>query len=152
MLAQEVATTASELRVIAHQVRPSYLEEVPLDIAMAYRCAMLHRRGVPVSVTCSGDFSHLPCIVSDNIYRIFQEALSNASHHAAASHIIVSLARTDTALRLIVSDDGCGFGENAGGEGMGLGIMAERADLINGTLTIKSDATGTTVTLAWEEK
>lgn len=149
-LAQAVADTAGELRDLAHQVRPSYLQEVELDTAIQDRCAMLRRRGVPVDVDCSGSFAGTPYMISDNIYRIFQEALTNAARHAATRRISVALSRTEAALRLVVSDDGCGMGEGRSGTGLGLQIMHERAALIGADLSVMSDTTGTTVSLTLE--
>jgi PAS domain S-box-containing protein len=146
-LAQEVADTATELREISHQLRPSYLTEVNLDVAVFRRCEMLRQREVPVSANCYGDFSGLPLTISNNLYRIFQEALVNAVHHAAASHIKVYLNRSHTALRLIVSDDGSGICLDESSEGIGMRIMKERAELIDAMLDIESSPRGTTITV-----
>ncbi len=151
MLAQEIADTASELRDLSHQLRPSYLEDVTLDKAIFSRCDMLIRRGVPVAADCYGDCSHIPADVSDNLYRIFQEALANACRHASARHIKVYLNRNAGSLRLIVSDDGCGIEPDRQGDGMGLRIMSERAALIGASLDITSASTGTTVAVSLEE-
>ena len=147
-LAQEVADVAAELHDIAHQLRPSYLLEISLDKAVVKRCDMLRRRGIPVEVTCSGDFGSLLPAVSDNLYRIAQEALANAARHAGARLISISLAHNNNRLELVITDNGCGM-EHVPGEGDGLGmrIMQERADLIGARLEIATSASGTTISV-----
>lgn len=147
-LAREVADVASELRDIAHQLRPSYLHEITLDAAVASRCETLSRRGVPITVTSSGDFTTLPHLISDNIYRISQEAIANAARHAGAGQITVNLERTGNGLRLAITDDGCGISDvPRNHEGMGLRIIRERATLIGATLDISSSPSGTKISV-----
>ena len=150
-LATEVAGVAAELRDIAHQLRPSYLHEITLDTAITRRCEMLVRRGVPIDVVCNGDFASLPHEVSDNMYRIAQEAMANATRHAGARRITIRLSCTDSRVRLTVSDDGCGM-EVVSREksGMGLRIMQERATLIGATFDVCSSSTGTTISVTRE--
>lgn len=149
-LAKSVAETANELREISHQLRPSYLQEVTLDAALRDRCNVLTRRGVPVSLDCTGDFSALPGQVNDNFYRVSQEALTNAVRHAGAKKIRIDLTRSGSRLTLSVTDDGHGIEERTSGQGLGLQIMQERAALIGATLTISSNSSGTSVTLTQE--
>lgn len=147
-LAQEVADVAMELREIAHQLRPSYLMEIPLDRAVVSRCEMLKRRGVAVEVSCEGDFSSLPHTVIDNLYRITQEALANAARHAGADLIMVKLTHISNQIQLVISDDGCGMeGACIDNSGMGLRIMRERSALAGAKLDIASSASGTTITV-----
>lgn len=148
-LAREVADVASELRDIAHQLRPSYLHEISLDAAVASRCEILSRRGVPITVTSNGDFATLPHLISDNIYRISQEAIANAARHAGAGQITVNLERTENGLRLAITDDGCGISDvPRNHEGMGLRIIRERAALIGATLDISSSSSGTAISVS----
>ncbi|MDD5286577.1 MAG: sensor histidine kinase [Desulfuromonadaceae bacterium] len=151
-LAREVADVAAELRDIAHQLRPSYLNEITLDRAISVRCEMLGRRGVPIDLVFNGDFASLPLEVSDNFYRITQEAIANASRHADAEQITVTLTRADNELRLLISDDGCGINmAQQDHDGMGLRIMRERANLIGATLEISSSPSGTAISVILEK-
>lgn len=150
-LAQEVADVAAELHDIAHQLRPSYLLEISLDKAVVKRCDMLRRRGIPVEVTCDGDFGSLSHAVSDNFYRIAQEALANAARHAGAGLISISLTRDNNRLELVIADNGCGMEYVPGeGDGLGLRIMQERAGLIGARLEITTSASGTTISVTVE--
>lgn len=150
LLSCEVGATAGELREISHMVRPSFLREMALDEAVSVRCGQMQRRKVPLFFSCTGNFKDLPFNVSDNIYRIFQEAVANAVRHSGADRIGVELTRIGAGLRLLVSDDGCGIGESVAGEGIGLKIMAERAAIIGATLSVSSEGKGTTVTMMME--
>ena len=82
--------------------------------------------------------------VSDRVataaYRIAQEALTNVARHSKASRVDVSLRAEGEILTLSVEDDGRGFDLRELPESVGLGVvgMRERAELIGGTLEIRS--------------
>ena len=90
---------------------------------------------------------------ANNLYNVAREATSNAIKHGEAGSVTISLeARSDGAL-LTVQDDGKGFSAHPEKrDGMGLGIMKQRAQLIGGTLEIRTNApTGTIVTCTLPE-
>jgi len=93
------------------------------------------------------------------IYRVTQEALTNAAKHANAQHVTVTVSAGDAALRVVVTDDGHGFTPESllnragqsreGGAGVGLFGMEERARLAGGALQVRSaPGEGATVTLS----
>ncbi len=96
---------------------------------------------------------HEPVEISDNIlavhlFRIAQEAISNATRHGQARNIIIALESGDGEISLRVSDDGIGFNPNQGRRdaGMGLNIMRYRARVIGASLEIYPHApTGSVV-------
>ena len=88
-----------------------------------------------------------------NIYRLAQEAVSNAVKHGKASdiEIILSLGHADPEgkeiFRMDVTDNGSGFDVKAATRGMGLSNMTDRAQMLGGRLEIDSSAgEGTRVT------
>jgi signal transduction histidine kinase len=93
----------------------------------------------------------LPVLIRDtatsgHLYRITQEAVSNAVKHGQAKNVIVQLETLDDGIALRVRDDGVGLPEN--GErsgGMGLRIMAHRASMIGGTFAARRNPEGGTV-------
>ncbi|HYE95836.1 MAG TPA: PAS domain S-box protein [Rubricoccaceae bacterium] len=85
--------------------------------AYGLRCHFQSRRAVRVE-----DLS-----VATNLFRIAQEAVSNAAKHAGADEIHVELMRTKEGLRLTVHDDGRGTPAEALSEGAGLGLRTMRA-------------------------
>ena len=87
--------------------------------------------------------------VATQLYRIAQEAVINAARHGKAKHISIRLDYVDGKIVLTVTDDGIGLPENArNGDGMGLRIMAHRAEMIGATFHIErlSSLPGTCVT------
>jgi signal transduction histidine kinase len=87
--------------------------------------------------------------VATHLYRIAQEAISNAIRHGKARHINIRLDSTDNEIVLTIIDDGIGLPENArNGDGLGLRIMAYRASMIGATFNIErlSSLYGTRVT------
>ena len=82
------------------------------------------------------------------VYRVAQEALSNAARHSDAKRIEVGLRRAGDGVELDVSDDGRGFAFEESERGLGIAGMRERALLLGGDLTIESrPGRGTTVSL-----
>jgi len=97
------------------------------------------RGGIEASLLIDGSLS-FPDQISDQFYRISQEALNNVLKHAQADEVTVHLQAKDGIMGLKVIDNGCGFdlreARNQGG--LGLRNMQERVDKINGDLTIKT--------------
>jgi signal transduction histidine kinase len=77
-------------------------------------------------------------------YRIIQEALTNIAKHAAATRVSVVLEQNGSSLVCVVEDNGKGFDVNdtlncsLGTRGFGLSIIAERARMLGGSVTIRS--------------
>ena len=91
--------------------------------------------------------------VATQLYRIAQEALTNAIKHGRADTVDVRLIRQDRMLRLEIIDDGIGIPMPKPKGGLGLRIMASRAELIGATLEIEPTSTeGTRVvcSLPWD--
>jgi len=79
-----------------------------------------------------------------NLYRIAQEAISNAAKHGNAEHVDVQLEMANGVLRLEIIDDGVGFSKTLGskgsenkGKGMGIRIMGYRSNMMSGHFDIK---------------
>ena len=86
--------------------------------------------------------------LATHLYRITQEAVSNAVRHGEANAVNIILASGDAQIRLQVRDDGVGFDDDASDDsGMGVHIMNYRARIVGGTLEISSElGDGTVVT------
>ena len=84
------------------------------------------------------------------LFRVMQEALTNAISHSAARHLSVSLERNKDEIRLAVADDGVGFDPEAAMKGHGLGLigMRERLLAVSGDCTITSQCGAGTRVLA----
>ena len=128
-----------ELLALARQLRPTVLDDLGLKAALAGNVSELDRRSaVSATFESSGTFNDLPSDAQLVIYRVAQEALSNAAQHAGAAHIRVRLDRSNGGVELTVSDDGRGFTFDQASRGLGLGGMRERALLVGGDLRIES--------------
>ena len=128
-----------ELLTLARQLRPTVLDDLGLKAALAGNVSELDRRSsVNATFESTGTFQDLPADAQLVVYRVAQEALSNAAQHAGAAHIRVRLDRANGAVELTVSDDGRGFTFDQANRGLGLGGMRERALLVGGDLRIES--------------
>src|SRR5450755_84256 len=109
--------------------------------------------GTPVHFTFSPAtaFPTLPGRVETSLYRIAQEALTNAHRHANAQHIEMTLTATEQLITLVIQDDGNGFdpdmvAQESGQGHFGLTGMTERVRLLKGTICIQSEpGTGTRI-------
>lgn len=119
------------------------------DIAEAINRHVAHltkAQGPRLEFTHSGH-QQLDATTTDEVLRILQEALSNALRHARADTIWIQLERDEQALSLVVEDDGIGVDApptDAGG-GVGLGSMQERAQRLQGELSVRPRRGGGTV-------
>lgn len=138
-----------ELLSLARQLRPTALDDLGLKAATAGQVEQLARGEIEAKFSAEGDFSGLDDDAQLVVYRVAQEALSNAARHSGATHVTVRLLRSgDGGVELTVSDDGGGFAFDESEGGLGIGGMRERALLIGGELTIESrPGHGTTVRL-----
>src|SRR6476646_154811 len=79
--------------------------------------------------------------VSDQLYRIAQEAVRNAIEHGAAREVLIQLTFGHRNMVLTVQDDGQGFDTKSNGHGMGLRIMRYRAQCIGGSCEVQAGPT-----------
>jgi two-component system sensor histidine kinase UhpB len=155
-LAPEIAGTKAlanqamrELLSLARQLRPTALDDLGLAAAIAGQVEQIGGGGIKASFVQEGDFSQLDEDVQLVVYRVAQEALTNAARHSEAQQIAVRLRRTDGGVELEVADDGRGFAFERSEQGLGIGGMRERALLVGGELRIESrPGRGTTVRLS----
>jgi signal transduction histidine kinase len=136
---ESVEAISTEVRRICEDLSPSVLENVGLIAALEWALSEAVRhvpeghacRGELVCVDDLGERLSLDATVEIQIYRIVQEALSNAARHARASVIrVVVRLEEDGALSVEVEDDGCGFEPLAARGGRGLANIRSRASLI----------------------
>jgi len=141
-LKADLARIIDEVREIAAALRPSVFEK--LDLAETLRedgKRLEMSSGIRIEIRTVGKIEGLPPQIRHNIYRIFQEAMTNILKHASATVIKVSLAVKGGSLILKITDNGNGFDnlEAAAAErGLGLSMMRERAMLLSGTLSIQT--------------
>lgn len=144
------AGTLDEVRNLAFELRPTVLDDLGLAAALRqYVRGVEERTGLATRLTVSGvddqdsPGERLPPAVETALFRIAQEALTNAVRHARATRVQVQLRRTDDAVSLEVRDDGDGLpaayiGSEPGPADGHLGLfgMRERARLLGGSLRV----------------
>jgi signal transduction histidine kinase len=140
-----------EMRSLIFELRPAELEADGLVPTLQKHVDVLRRTAhKPIDLREDG-YRRQPLAVEREVFRIVQEALSNALKHARASRIDVSLAQRDGLLTVAVADDGTGFDPadaTIRARRLGLTSMEERAAGIGGRLTIESSpGAGTRVEL-----
>jgi signal transduction histidine kinase len=104
----------------------------------SYLAEFEDRTGIAVSAELKFAERPIPRLLSENVYRILQEALTNVAKHARSPTVRVLLRVNDEQLSLSVSDRGVGFDPQASTAGFGLLGMRERAELLGGRHAVRS--------------
>ena len=138
---QQVLDQAEQqLRHLSHELRPMVLDDLGWLAAIEFLAAAVSgRTRIPVDVR-SSITQRLPAPVETALYRVVQEALTNAARHSKASRIGIEIDQELDSLRCLISDDGVGFEVESCVRRGGLGLrgMRERLGALGGTLHIVS--------------
>jgi signal transduction histidine kinase len=152
-LGQLTRGALAEMRALLLELRPGALAEGSLaDLLRQLAEATTGRVLVPVQVSVEGECS-LPPDVQVALYRIAQEALNNVARHSGGSQALLELSCQSERVELAVTDRGYGFDvDRLSAEGMGLGIMRERAEDIGAEFYIHSQpGKGTRISVVWPD-
>jgi len=137
-----------DMRLLIFELHPPVLEKEGLVTALQTRLeAVEARSGIQTNFYVEGE-RRLPLSVETELYRLAQEALTNAIKHAKAKNVAIRLQFSERRLSFEVRDDGVGFDLMTAKHSGGLGIqgMQERVKQIDGELMIESTpGKGTTV-------
>jgi two-component system sensor histidine kinase UhpB len=129
------------VRRIARELRPEALDDLGLGNALLSLCRRIARASdvrVQPELNFPGGMPDLPPETELVIYRVAQEALTNAIRHADATEITLSLGVTDDHITLRVRDDGRGIELPLAGDTSGISGMRERALLVDAQLNLRS--------------
>ena len=137
------------LRAIITELRPAALDELGLSPALealARRMEATEGLEVLTAIRPASSGSRLAPDLETTVYRVAQEALTNAAKHARATRVVLRLSDEDGLLRLEVIDDGVGIRDDAADQGgFGLVGMRERVELAGGRLWVQPGRPGTRV-------
>jgi PAS domain S-box-containing protein len=137
-IASHVREAIRQTRLLAQGLAPVTLESEGLMIGLKGLASKTSRQfGIKCAFACEDSALVVDISVATHLFRIAQEAVSNAVKHGKAGEVVVRLEADRERGMLSVSDDGVGI--SAGrtkGEGMGLHIMKYRAGAIGGTLSV----------------
>ena len=146
-----LAATSKDVHRLIYDLRPSLLDDLGLSAAIrSYAHNSLDAAGVEAHVETAGQEKRLPPEVEIALFRIVQEAIANIARHAHAESAYISLEFKEKGIAVQVEDDGIGFDHShgfiasAGGKGVGLLGMQERAELLGGILVIDTRPGGGT--------
>jgi PAS domain S-box-containing protein len=128
----ELASAVDELREMSRGIHPSILYEGGLGPALR---ALARRSTIPVTLDVTTE-RRLAEPIEAAAYFVASEALANASKHAQATRIDLSLAPRDGGLLLSIRDDGVGGADS--GQGSGLVGLHDRVEALGGTIRIDS--------------
>ena len=144
-----VSQANAAARNICDSLRPPALDD--LGLIPTCRWYLKDWSGL-VGIPAKGRFARLSVEPSEqlstDLFRIFQELLTNVARHAAASSVRASISSGPDVLRLKIADDGCGFGKERKTPGFGLAGIRERMARHGGELVVTSGPSGTVVTVS----
>jgi PAS domain S-box-containing protein len=129
-----------EARRLISEVRPPVIDEIGLETAMSHLVHEQRRHGGPkIEFHSAVQFDRLPQILENALYRIVQEALTNACMHSKSNKVTVAMAQEEQEVRLKVQDWGIGFDPESVASGhFGLEGIRQRVRLLGGRLTLES--------------
>jgi PAS domain S-box-containing protein len=149
-IADLVDETLTQARGLARGLNPIDIQAGGLPIALEGLASQISEL---FSVACryeqEGSVAVSDSTVATHLYRIAQEAISNALRHGKATRIDLSFACVDERLTLSISDNGRGISDTSGrpASGMGLQIMSYRARLIGASFSARPGNRGGTVVI-----
>jgi signal transduction histidine kinase len=133
-------------REIARGLQPLQLQTDGLAVALQNLGASISQVfGVACHVSCDPSIATHDSATLIQLYRITQEAISNAIRHGRSRNIYVDLVQTTDRLILSIEDDGVGIDPSNARHGLGMRTMSHRASLIGGNLVIEPAGGGGTV-------
>jgi signal transduction histidine kinase len=134
----------TNLRALITDLRPAALDELGTQAAVEALAERATRHGIEVDVsidlaheTGRTAARHVPELETA-IYRIVQEALTNATKHGGARRAVVEIREDHDTVHVEIRDDGGGFDPTAETDGFGLLGMRERVELLDGILHVDS--------------
>ena len=145
-LRQQTNNIIQEVRRLSQGLRPAALDRLGLLATLQWLAADLaDYSGIATKVNVVGDERRLPEEVELVLFRITQEAMRNVWRHSQATRAEIMVEFNETKIRVSVSDNGKGFSlpktisDLARDGKLGLAGMQERAQLLGGTVTVKSE-------------
>lgn len=140
-LSDRTLQLARDIQALSHRLHPPKLEYLGVASASASFCREVSRQqNVDIAFRHDGIPDGLPNHVALSVFRVLQEAVTNAVRHAGVRQATVTLRGSPEDIRLEIVDAGVGFDRDAVLSGRALGLigMEERVRLVNGDLVIES--------------
>jgi len=156
----KLQSAIDEVRRISMDLRPSTLDDLGIIPTIAWFCREFRSiyRGIQLDTHVALTEHDVPAPLKTVIFRILQEAMNNIVRHARAESVRVDLCKADSAIELVVRDDGVGFDVQAPApaqgkasrRGLGIVGMRERVEFSGGTFFIgPGEDRGMVVRASW---
>ncbi len=139
---RRVTKLARDVHSMSQRLHPAILDDLGLKAALTEQCwAFSEQTGIPVQFETADESTWPAADVSLCFYRVAQEGLHNIAKHAGATSVHLTLSSSEEKCTLRIEDNGQGFdpSEAKGKNALGLISMRERARLVNGNFTIRSE-------------
>lgn len=137
-------TAVEETRAMSRLLRPQILDDIGLDAALRWLARQTGSETCAIEVDV-GPLPELDEGLATLLFRVAQEAFTNAHKHAHARNVVLRLAARGDHLQLLVVDDGIGcdvdaaLGKSRTGDSTGLASIGERVRLFGGDLALSSN-------------
>jgi signal transduction histidine kinase len=146
-ISRNIDQTISTVQRISSELRPGILDDLGLTAALEWQAQEFQKKtGIDFEVRSGFDCSTLSRHCATELFRIFQETLTNIYRHSGATQAMVTLEENEEVLVVTVTDNGRGVTEQdiSGHQSLGFIGMRERVLGLGGTLHIKRIAEGGT--------
>lgn len=141
---EQLEDTIADLRALITDLRPAALDALGVKAAIETLADRNARDDLEIDISIELAYEqgqqstrHIDELETA-LYRITQEALTNATKHGQATRVVVEIREDPTTIHLTVRDNGSGFDPDAQSDGFGLLGMRERTELLNGELEVNS--------------
>lgn len=136
---RQMVEAMERTRALTHGLFPARLKTLNIREALAELSKQIQTRfPVEFALRFHGSMPQHGTDAILNIYRIAQEAASNAIRHGGATRIEIDLRRRGQVIEMIFRDNGSGYSKPGDGAGIGMEIMRNRARMLGGELTVSS--------------
>lgn len=142
-----------EVRTLSYLLHPPLLDEVGLGSALRWLGeGFSERSGIRIDTVVGEGLEALSRDAATTLFRVAQECLSNVHRHSGSKWARIAIRRLDDAVRLDVTDGGCGFRHRSGdgateqAPGVGVSGMRVRLEQLRGSLEVDAGQAGTRVT------
>lgn len=152
-----IREVSAEVRRVSHTLRPLALDTLGLAAALRQLTdGFASDTGIHCALTCNADAGGVSSAIPDDVatafFRVAQEALTNISKHANATHVDITLDLSSPSVGMMIEDDGQGFDVDSviasAASGIGLRNLRERLAAVGGRMDIRSRPGRTTLTAA----
>jgi PAS domain S-box-containing protein len=137
-LREDLDTLCTDLHCLSHSLHSYKLQHLGLKPALKELCQRMSQPGFHIDLIVDDAEDPRTQEISLCLYRVAQEALTNAQRHAHTSFVAMTLTRQQNMFYMAIQDRGIGFETSANPQGLGLISMKERLKLVNGHLILNS--------------